>query len=129
MLGVSSRVQQLKRKSAALRGVDNTDNVAPKANQLANFPLNFLRTGYYNYSDGKVYFRTTYGTWWSATRSSATGANYLTTHTTAVLPQDSGSRGNGFAVPLLRAEQNRDHGNSYPGRGHRRYAYPGCARR
>jgi hypothetical protein len=98
MLGVSSRVQQLKRKSAALRGVDNTDNVAPKANQLANFPLNFLRTGYYRYSDGKVYSRTTGGNWWSATRSFATHANALNTNTTPVYPQISDYRGHGFAV-------------------------------
>ncbi len=98
MLGVSSRVKQLKRKSAALRGVDNTDNVAPKANQLANFPLNFLRTGIYGYSDGKVYDRTTTGNWWSATRSSATRANGLYTYTTTVDPQVSNGRGSGFAV-------------------------------
>ena len=98
MLGVSSRVKQLKRKSAALRGVDNTDNVAPKANQLANFPLNFLRTGGYEYSDGKVYYRTTGGRWWSATRSSATHANYLYAGTTLVAPQNSNNHGNGFAV-------------------------------
>lgn len=98
MPGVSSRVKQLKRKSAALRGVDNTDNVAPKANQLANFPLNFLRTGIYGYSDGKVYDRTTTGNWWSATRSSATNANNLNTNTTNVNPQNSNNRGNGFAV-------------------------------
>ena len=98
MLGVSSRVKQLKRKSAALREVDNTDNVAPKANQLANFPLNFLRTGYYNYSDGKVYSRTTDGRWWFATRGSATHAITLYTDTTYVYPQYSNYRGHGFAV-------------------------------
>jgi hypothetical protein len=98
MPGVSSRVKQLKRKSAALRGVDNTDNVAPKANQLANFPLNFLRTGSYGDSDGKVYARTTGGVWWSATRSSAAYANALNAGATDVRPQYSYGRGDGFAV-------------------------------
>ncbi len=76
----------------------NTDNVAPKANQLANFPLNFLRTGHYYYSDGKVYRRATHGYWWSATRSSATHANRLYTSTADVYPQYSVYRGYGFAV-------------------------------
>ncbi len=76
----------------------NTDNVSPKANQLANFPLNFLRTGFYDYSDGKMYYRTTNGLWWSATRSSATNANYLLTDTSHVYPQNSYSRGSGFAL-------------------------------
>ncbi len=73
-------------------------NVSPKANQLANFPLNFLRTGDYYYSDGKMYSRTAAGYWWSATRSSATDANRLYTNTSYVGPQYSGNRGNGYAL-------------------------------
>ncbi len=72
--------------------------LSPKANQLANFPLNFLRTGEYYYSDGKMYNRTTHGSWWSATRSSATNANRLNTHTSSVSPQASYARGRGFAL-------------------------------
>ncbi len=76
----------------------NTDNVASKANQLANFPLNFLRTGEYYYSDGKVYNRTAIGSWWSATRSSATNADRLVTGASNVTPQNNRNRGYGFAV-------------------------------
>ncbi len=68
-------------------------------NLACRFPFSgFLRTGNYNYSDGKVYNRTTNGNWWSATRSSATAANNLNTNTTNVNPQNSNNRGNGFAV-------------------------------
>lgn len=64
--------------------------------------LNMSYTGYYDYEDGKLYNRTTYGFWWSATRSSATGANLLRTDTSGVSPQRSNYRGNGFAVRLVR---------------------------
>ncbi len=68
-------------------------------NLACRFPFSdFLRTGGYEYSDGKVYYRTTGGRWWSATRSSATYANCLYTGTTVVAPQNSLNRGDGFAV-------------------------------
>lgn len=63
--------------------------------------LNMDYTGY-RYSDGKVYGRTTYGYWWSATHSSATNANYLFTGTSLVDPQDSLCRGYGLALRLVR---------------------------
>lgn len=64
--------------------------------------LNMSPTGFYDYEDGKPYNRTTAGYWWSTTRSSATNANYLGTNTTNVYPQASSSRGNGFALRLVR---------------------------
>lgn len=64
--------------------------------------LNMGLMGFYDFEFGKLYNRTTDGHWWSATRSSATAANYLRTGTTNVHPQRSGNRGNGFALRLVR---------------------------
>jgi len=62
------------------------------------WPLNFLRTGYYNRSDGNVNVRVTRGFWWSTTAgSNAYGLN-LATNPTVVDPQNNYYRGYGFAV-------------------------------
>lgn len=76
----------------------NANNVPAKANQLANFPLNFMRTSNYYYSDGWVYYRTTHGYWWSATRSSSMTAHLLRTSTSYVHPQSNDDYSYGFAV-------------------------------
>ncbi len=76
----------------------NTDNVPAKANQLANFPLNFLRTGRYIYSDGKVQARIIYGYWWLATGGSTTNAYDLGAETNGIYPRYSTTRGHGFAL-------------------------------
>ena len=64
--------------------------------------LNMGLTGFYDFEIGKVHSRTTYGHWWSATRSSATSAYSLYTTTTGVYPQYSYYRGYGLAVRLVR---------------------------
>ncbi len=74
----------------------NTDNVAAKANQLANFPLNFLRTGFY-FDDGKTYHRTINGYWWSAT-GTVDRARNLGAKVSDVFPYDGNYRGSGFAL-------------------------------
>ena len=48
----------------------NTTNVPARVNQIANFPLNFMRTGIYNY-DGNIRFQKADGNWWGATRLSS----------------------------------------------------------
>ena len=60
--------------------------------------LNFLRTGFYERSNGNVYARVTYGYWWSTTAGSATFGHYLGTDPTSVLPQSHGCRGFGLVV-------------------------------
>ena len=62
------------------------------------WPLQFLRTGYYNRSYGYLHVRTTSGLWWSATAGSATGGRHLNTWTGGVGAQDRNFRGYGFAL-------------------------------
>ncbi len=62
------------------------------------FSLNFLRTGYYDRSDGYIGNRTAYGYWWSDASNSATGGHTLATYPTAVYPQNYHYRGYGFAI-------------------------------
>lgn len=76
----------------------NGDNIPIQANQLANFPLNFLRTGDYDFSKGRVLYRTSEGAWWSATRSSTTLTIRLYTSALHVQPQRESARGFGFAI-------------------------------
>lgn len=81
----------------------NTADVPAKANQLANFPLNFLRAGYYTRSYGYINARTTGGYWWSSTASSATYGHHLDSWAGTVCAQYSNFRGVGFAVRCVAA--------------------------
>ncbi len=80
-----------------LRGVANGASVA-NYNRINEWPLQFLRPGYYNRSYGYLASRTTYGDWWSATAGSATNGRYLATNTGYVNAQDIYWRGHGFAL-------------------------------
>lgn len=63
--------------------------------------LNMGHTGWIG-EDGNLHNRTTAGTWWSDTASSATHGRYLTTGTGDVYAQNSHFRGNSFALRLVR---------------------------
>lgn len=77
------------------------DGVGPKSNQLANFPLNFLRTGYYYYSDGKVASRTANGHWWSATAASTIHATQLRIYDWNLNSHENAYRGYGYALRCI----------------------------
>ena len=70
----------------------------PNYNRINEWPLQFLRTGYYSRSYGLLASRTTGGYWWSDTAGSATGGRYLATNTGNVYAQYNGWRGYGFAL-------------------------------
>ncbi len=76
----------------------NTEGITDKANQLANFPLNFMRTGYYHYSNGDLRYRLAAGVWWSGSSSSPVDAYDLGTTTANIVPQYTDNRGVGFAI-------------------------------
>ncbi len=63
-----------------------------------SWPLQFLRTGYYDLSYGYLHARTTDGLWWSVTAGSATYGRYLDTWTGVVYAQIINFRGAGFAL-------------------------------
>lgn len=65
---------------------------------LTGILLDFLRTGYYDRSDGDMHGRITNGYWWSFVASSDMNGHYLATYPTGVVPQDDNYRGYGFAV-------------------------------
>ncbi len=62
------------------------------------WPLQFLRTGYYDRSYGHLASRTTAGFWWSTTAGSAIYGRYLGTWTGNVVAQRNTFRGAGFAL-------------------------------
>ena len=66
--------------------------------QFNYWPLQFLRTGYYNRSYGYLFARTTDGHWWSDTAGSATSGRFLYTYTGNVYAQRNSWRGVGFAL-------------------------------
>ncbi len=70
----------------------------PNYNRINEWPLQFLRTGYYNRSYGYLRGRTTDGNWWSGTAGSATHGRYLSTWAGNVYAQGSNFRGYGFAL-------------------------------
>ena len=70
----------------------------PNYNRINEWPLQFLRTGYYDLSYGYLHARTTDGLWWSATAGSATYGRNLGTHTGGVNAQSNYFRGSGFAL-------------------------------
>jgi len=76
----------------------NVANSTEGYNKINNWPLNFLRTGYYSRSYGYIDARVTNGHWWSTTSGSATYGRYLDTSPSDVTPQRNYYRGYGFAV-------------------------------
>ena len=70
----------------------------PNYNRINEWPLQFLRTGYYARSYGYLNVRTTHGHWWSGTAGSAAHGRYLSTWTGNVYAQNNSFRGGGFAL-------------------------------
>ena len=70
----------------------------PNFNRINEWPLQFLRTGYYHRSGGTLASRTTHGLWWSGTAGSATHGRNLNTWPGGVNAQSNYFRGYGFAL-------------------------------
>ena len=70
----------------------------PNYNRINEWPLQFLRTGYYGRAYGSLSAHTTNGYWWLGTASSVTYGHDLGTWAGAVYSQDSSFRGDGFAL-------------------------------
>ena len=71
----------------------------PNYNRINEWPLQFLRTGYYNRSYGYPAARTLGGDWWSVAAGSAIYGHALGTHIgDGVEAQANGVRGYGFAL-------------------------------
>ena len=79
-------------------GFSKSAHYSPNYNRINEWPLQFLRTGYYDRSYGHLASRTTAGFWWSATAGSATYGRYLGTWTGNVVAQYNTFRGAGFAL-------------------------------
>ena len=65
---------------------------------LLSFPLSFLRSGYYLYSNGGLGGRGSRGTFWSSFASSPAHSRSLYFGSTYLSPQNDYNKGNGFAV-------------------------------
>ena len=70
----------------------------PNYNRINEWPLQFLRTGYYNRAYGDVRDRTAHGYWWSDMAGSAAHGRSLNTWTGNVYAQSHDLRGGGFAL-------------------------------
>ena len=70
----------------------------PNYNRINEWPLQFLRTGYYRRSRGYPAARTLGGYWWSGTAGSATYGRNLGTYAGNVSAQYNDWRGYGFAL-------------------------------
>ena len=64
-------------------------------------PLNFLRAGYYYYSNGNLYDRASGGYYWSSRRYSRTNGYGLFFDSTNLSPQANYRRGDGFSLRCL----------------------------
>ena len=67
-------------------------------NRINEWPLQFLRTGFYYRSYGSLNVRTTGGYWWASTAGSATYGRNLYTWIGYVNAQYNDWRGYGFAL-------------------------------
>ena len=70
----------------------------PNYNRINEWPLQFLRTGFYARSYGNLAARTVDGHWWSDTAGSATLGRRLATWIGNVDAQRNTFRGYGFAL-------------------------------
>ena len=84
---------------------NNVQNSTEGYNKINNWPLNFLRTGYYNRSYGNIHIRTSDGLWWSVANYSNINARRLNTYPSGIVPNGNGSRGTGFAVRCVVRER------------------------
>ncbi len=82
-----------------------TTNHTPNYNRINAWPLQFLRTGYYNISYGNLASRTTSSIWWSDTAGSAVVGRVLNTYAGVVNAQSNNWRGYGFALRCVRAHK------------------------
>ena len=73
-------------------------------NKINNWPLNFLRTGFYRRSEGLLFSRLSDAYWWSNTSPSMIYGYSLGTFTTSVNASASANRGAGFAIRCVTRE-------------------------
>ena len=65
---------------------------------IIQFPLSFLRAGYYHYTNGARINRGQYGNYRESRAYSGVSAYYLYFYATSLRLQNSDSKGNGFSV-------------------------------
>ena len=70
----------------------------PNYNRINEWPLQFLRPGYYYRSYGYLHARTAGGSWWSGAAGSAPYGRRLNTWAGNVYAQGNYFRGYGFAL-------------------------------
>ena len=81
-------------------GVQN--NVGTNTNSTPMIQMfDFLRSGYYDYSNGSLNNRGSLGYYWSRRSDSSAYGNYLGFGSTYVYPRNNGRRGSGFSVRCL----------------------------
>ena len=75
-----------------------SDNNAASSNTILAAPLNFVRSGYYGWSEAGVRGRGYGGIWWSSAAYTALNAHYLDTNSSRVIPQHGNYKGYGLSV-------------------------------
>ncbi len=79
-------------------------NSSAGSTKLRSAPLDFLRTGLYDYLDGDLRNQNLGGTWWSDTGNSDIYGRYISTSPSGVIPQNNYYRGAGFAIRCVTRE-------------------------
>ena len=80
---------------------NGTENKKPKDTIMQVYPLTIIRSGYYYYSDGKLYNRASFGYYWSGRHSSIVNSYYLDFSSTRLIPQNGSERGRSFSIRCL----------------------------
>ena len=70
-------------------------------NGIQRAPLSFVRGGYYNYSNGNLDYRGSYGYYWEARVYNANYAYSLCFGSTNLNPQSNRNKGYGFSLRCL----------------------------
>lgn len=82
----------------------NVQNSTEGYNKINNWPLNFLRTGVYDRTNGNILNRTIISYHWTDLSGSATYGHNLYSSSTNVIIQNNYLRGNGFAIRCVTRE-------------------------
>ena len=77
---------------------NNVQNSTEGYNKINNWPLNFLRTGYYERVNGHINRRTVNGCWWSDISMGTARSAFLDTANTSIMSTANYYRGRGYAV-------------------------------
>src|SRR5574344_438170 len=85
---------------AELQKQNNLSSTSPSV-IVENAPLNFVRTGAYNWSDGYIYYAGERGHYWSNSPFNTISAYYFDLYSSLFYPYNFYNKGDGFSVRCI----------------------------